>query len=278
MTSSGAALGCAAVVWARPTLSLGALRVLELVFFAVIVAFCAKFRYTALTHGLEGAWEGPAHRTLFLLQISMVNNMFWNFTIVCYGVFIPNTWRRCTAVVAVTALIPLTITVAAGLQDEVVRERLFFLLGWTSLALLISSALAVFGCFKISTLQREAVAARQLGQVPLGRDHHRLGSDHLEDARAPRAQLALDGRDGASQVRPSRPLPWRCASAITTVPCGAPLPASSRAVMLVESSSGKTWRVRPSAVVVRCAVIAVVVRAVLIEKITTKTPRHQADR
>jgi hypothetical protein len=48
-------------------------------------------------------------------QATLGNNTLWAFLIVCYGVFIPNTWRRCVGVVAVRALLPPAITVAAGL-------------------------------------------------------------------------------------------------------------------------------------------------------------------
>jgi hypothetical protein len=78
----------------------------ELLVFGAGVAYAAKFRYTALMHGLDGPWEGPGHRDLFVTQIVQINNTFWDFAIVCYGVFIPNTWRRCAVVVAVIVVIP----------------------------------------------------------------------------------------------------------------------------------------------------------------------------
>ena len=48
-------------------------------------------------------------------------------------------------------------------------------------------------------------------------------------------------RRGAVQVRPWRPRPAVCSAAVTTVPCGAPASASSRARVLVESVTRK-WR------------------------------------
>src|SRR5262249_33672522 len=102
-----------------------------------------------------------------------INNTFWAFAIVCYGVFIPNTWRRCAAVVAVMVVTPLAITLLAGLGDEAGRQRLPFFLSLTTPRLLVSAALAVFGTFKISSLQQEAFAARQVGQYRLKR---RLGA------------------------------------------------------------------------------------------------------
>jgi serine/threonine-protein kinase len=166
-------LACAAVVWARPTLSLRALRTVELLLFGATAAFFAKHRYTALTRGPDGAWEGPSHRDLFVAQATLINNAFWNFAIISYGVFIPNTWRRCVAMVLLLALLPVAITVAAGLAQPAVGDRLDFLLSFTVLGLVVSSALAVFGSFKIRMLQEEALAARQLGQYVL---KERLGA------------------------------------------------------------------------------------------------------
>ncbi|HEY7315342.1 MAG TPA: serine/threonine-protein kinase, partial [Gemmataceae bacterium] len=167
------ALGCAALVWARRDLSLTTLRVIELLLFGVAAAVFARQRYAALTHGADGPWEGPGQRDMFLLQMTLINNSLWNFAIICYGVFIPNTWRRCVLVVAVLALAPVTITLLAGLGEPAVGRQLGFLLSVTALGLLVSLALAVFGSFKISTLQGEALAARQLGQYVL---KQRLGA------------------------------------------------------------------------------------------------------
>jgi serine/threonine-protein kinase len=160
-------LVCAAVVWVWPALSLAALRRLELLLIGLAAAFFVKHRYTALVHGPEGAWEGPGHRNLFILQAMMVNNTMWSFLIVCYGVFIPNTWRRCVVVVVALAVVPLALTAVAGLLQPAVGAQLGLLAGVTVMALFVSAALAVFGSFKISTLQREALAARQLGQYQL---------------------------------------------------------------------------------------------------------------
>src|SRR5262249_30470932 len=55
------AVGCAAAVWLPPSLSLASLRAVELLVFGAGMAYAAKFRYSALTHGLDGPWEGPGH-------------------------------------------------------------------------------------------------------------------------------------------------------------------------------------------------------------------------
>lgn len=162
-------LAFAVVVWTRPRLSLHALRWVELVLFGLAAALFAKHRYTAMTHGLSGQWDGSAHRELFVVQVAVINNALWNFLIVCYGVFIPNTWRRCIVVVAGLAIAPLVVTLLAGLTEPVVSDRWPLLFGFTGMGLVVSVALAVFGSFKISTLQREAMAARQLGQYRLRR-------------------------------------------------------------------------------------------------------------
>ena len=162
-----AALVSPVVVWARDDLSLRALRGVELVVFGLMAAFLAKYRYTSLTRGPGGAWEGPAHQDLFVSHVAVVNNVLWHFLTIGYGVFIPNTLRRCVAVVTPLAVTPLVVTVLAAGQQSEVRDQVGFLLSATALGMLFSAALAVFGSFKISTLQREAFAARQLGQYRL---------------------------------------------------------------------------------------------------------------
>ena len=52
--------------------------------------------------------------------------------------------------------------------------------------------------------------------------------------RAGRARAAAPGPAGADQVRPWRPRPAVCSPAVTSVPCGAPAAASSRARSLVD--------------------------------------------
>jgi eukaryotic-like serine/threonine-protein kinase len=162
-------LGCAAALALNKGLSLAALRALEALTFTAAVAFFTKFRYSALTGGLEGPWEGPGHRALFITQATMTSNFLFNFLIVSYGVFIPNTWRRCVVAVAALAVAPLTVTVLAGLRHEPVRAQLPFLLASTGLGLFAASAVAVFGSFKLSRLSQEAFLARQLGPYRLQR-------------------------------------------------------------------------------------------------------------
>jgi serine/threonine-protein kinase len=163
---------CAVIVWMRP-LSLAWLRVVELLTFGIGLAFAARFRYLALVHGLDGPWEGRDHRDLFVAHITQINNTLWAFAIVCYGVFIPNTWRRCVVIVSVMALTPLAITLLSGLAQPAVRPRLPFLLSFTALGCTVAAAVAVFGTFKIRALQQEAFAARQVGQYRL---KERLGA------------------------------------------------------------------------------------------------------
>ena len=62
----------------------------------------------------------------------------------------------------------MTITLLTGWQYEAVRERLPFLLSFTVLGLLVSADVAVFGSFKISSLQHEAFAAREVFVSTMG--------------------------------------------------------------------------------------------------------------
>src|SRR5262249_48772345 len=91
-----------------------------------------------------------------------------------YGALIPNTWRRCAAVVTVLALSPL-ITFALlslwlrPLATEVVVTVLSNLVLWLGVA----ATVVVFTSYRIEMARQEAADARQLGQYVL---KERLGA------------------------------------------------------------------------------------------------------
>jgi serine/threonine-protein kinase len=161
------------LLWRRHNLSIRTLRVVELVLNGLVVAHFAVARYLILTKGLDQPFLGPAHETLFVQFGMLLNNFAWCFIILYYGVFIPNTLWRCIAVVGVMVLVPLAVTVAAAWHNPPVAYQLPFLLAATTMGLILSAALAVYGSFKIGRLQEEAFAARRLGPYQL---KERLGA------------------------------------------------------------------------------------------------------
>jgi serine/threonine-protein kinase len=98
----------------------------------------------------------------------------WVFIILLYGIFIPNTWRRCAAVVGSAAVIPLLISITTGLSADATRGHgpVLFLVPMT-VWLALAAAFAIYGSHRIEILREEASAARKLGQYVL---KQRLGS------------------------------------------------------------------------------------------------------
>lgn len=92
----------------------------------------------------------------------------WFFLITLYGVFIPNTWRRCLLVATILSSLPLIITLGgAWLYADLTGEVI-----WGAFDLLVltgtATAVAVFGSYRLELLRKEAFRAQQLGQYRLG--------------------------------------------------------------------------------------------------------------
>jgi serine/threonine-protein kinase len=83
--------------------------------------------------------------------------------------FIPNTWHRCAAVVGCIAAIPIFLTMLMCPACAIVGPHAWTLFLDTLTVLGFSSAMAIFGSYRISSLQREAYQARKLGQYQLNR-------------------------------------------------------------------------------------------------------------
>jgi serine/threonine-protein kinase len=96
------------------------------------------------------------------------------FLIIVYGIFIPNTWRRCAAVVGILGITPLVISAATSLADNAnwghsQVDYYVDLGGWMAAA----AAVATYGAHRIDLLRQEVRAARRLGQYRL---KQRLGA------------------------------------------------------------------------------------------------------
>jgi eukaryotic-like serine/threonine-protein kinase len=162
----------AAVTLARPRLGLAALRGLECALVGVVALFMGYLQVGWLE--FHGVYESRAecHDGDLVLMAGDSCTLRWAFLLVAYGVLIPNTLRRCVAVVAAVALCPLLITAGVGLVYGTLPQ-LGDALAEMGLWLGTISAIAVYGSHKISQLRQQAFEARKLGQYRLGR---RLGS------------------------------------------------------------------------------------------------------
>jgi serine/threonine-protein kinase len=163
--------GLAALLWSARPLSLAQLRRIELLALAITTAFWSWVQCDLLRHaGLPGhAAQGPVD----LLVLARGLTLPWFGSTVLYGTFIPNSWRRCAAAVAVLAPMPLLLSagfgLAGGMSVRLLAGFLFEMAWWMAMA----AACAVYGCHKVSLLREEAFQARKLGQYQL---KARLGS------------------------------------------------------------------------------------------------------
>jgi len=100
---------------------------------------------------------------------------FWFALLAIYGLFVPNSWRRCAVVVALIATCPFTVAlvdVGRGSWPLAMRPFLYYLYGlgfWTGFGAL----LAVFGSHHLKVLRQQASESRELGQYRLTK---RLGA------------------------------------------------------------------------------------------------------
>jgi serine/threonine-protein kinase len=160
-------------LFARRTVSLAGLRLMEFLLYGLGVSTLAWVRYAMLDHALDAAATGRADGSSSVPYATAFNNLPWLSMMVIYGVFIPNTWRRTLQVVGAMALVLVTADAFAWVPHLTEVHRIAPSAVGTVLTLLIGVSVAVFGSFKIGALQEEAhaarVEARALGQYQLKR-------------------------------------------------------------------------------------------------------------
>jgi tRNA A-37 threonylcarbamoyl transferase component Bud32 len=163
----------AAILWRREHLTLRQLRVIELVIFGSLAVYFGWMQYRDFNHGALQEALGGEQASLLLRQAVGSSSTKWFFLIVLYGVFIPNTWRRCLAVGLGLALTPVILTPLAASRDGPLDPEMRFALLDLANLLSVAVAIAVFGSHRLQLLQAQAFEAQQLGQYRLGK---RLGS------------------------------------------------------------------------------------------------------
>jgi eukaryotic-like serine/threonine-protein kinase len=162
------------ILWTTYTLSIRALRLMELTLFGLGAAFFVYLHFTMLGNGEVLRGVDFEHKSKIASMASMVDNMRWFVLLVLYGTFIPNTWKRCALIVGILAAIPLALNLWSVTSCPFMAP----VSGWSPffdgvVVLSLGAAIAIFGSYKISVLQREAVVARELGQYRL---RQKLGS------------------------------------------------------------------------------------------------------
>ena len=172
------ALVLAGLLWSRAGLCLRTLRTIELSLFGLMATFFALIQASEFRGPLftEAALQCPHLPLARLLTVG--TSVRWFFLIVIYGVFIPNSWRRCLLLTSLVALVPIVLGFAIGWKAD--RLDAALVSGLVDLGVLMATgvAVAVFGSYRLHTLQEQAFTAQQLGQYRLKR---RLGGGGMGD-------------------------------------------------------------------------------------------------
>jgi serine/threonine-protein kinase len=154
-------------LWSRRPLTLGSLRVLEITVFGLVAALFAWVQFDTYHDGALLRAINPGHEALVFRLVGVSAALRWFLLIVLYGTFIPNTGRRCAAIVIVLALLPVALTVAGSLFDPATAVYVLSTLPETVVLVATAAAIAVFGSHKMRELHREAHEARRVGQYRL---------------------------------------------------------------------------------------------------------------
>ena len=176
-----AAVVCASVelfLVFRRDLSLRWLRRLELLIFGASGVCLIWIRYATLREAIvgEASQNSIPVQASFVGYASVFSDLTWMICITIYGVFVPNTWRRtlcvaCGMALAVLCSDAITWSVHWDARDLELWRRAATPAVLNFLTLFMSVATAVFGSFKIRSLQEAAHEAQQqmrdLGQYHL---------------------------------------------------------------------------------------------------------------
>ena len=164
-------------LWVPRSRSLRRLRGYELVCYAVPMTFLLWENYfTIFRSGEMGGWiHRYVQRDLAeMIALARHTSIVWCIMIVAYGIFVPNTLRRCAVVTGSLACIVLAMNLTCGLWEETIPRRyLFSYLAEMATWLGIAVGFSIYGSHKISVLRQHAFEARKLGQY---RIKHRLGA------------------------------------------------------------------------------------------------------
>lgn len=183
----------AAWLSSRRPIDLARLRLMEWLVMAPVVAYCVWSEPPFL-----GSWvvELARRPRTFALAVSAP----WALLVVCYGVIIPNTWRRCAAGVSLIALIGFVLDVFLLMGYRVPSQPTFLYLATRALWLGVAGSIVVYGSYRIEMLRKEVLEARKLGQYLL---KERLGAGGMGEVY--RAEHVLLRRPCAIKlIRPER--------------------------------------------------------------------------
>jgi eukaryotic-like serine/threonine-protein kinase len=198
-----AVTGLAVLLWARPPASVRGLRGVELVTLGLFAAHAlfieaAPVRWNILEHLAD---TPQPQRQLVEGYFAHLTAFQWFANIVIYGIVVPNTARRCLAVVSIMAVAPLALIAAFGFWLWPVAPAVVMrLLSTVGLHNALAVAVVVFTASRVEVLRRQATEARRMGQYLL---KERLGAGGMGEVY--RAEHVLLRRPCAIKlIRPER--------------------------------------------------------------------------
>ena len=154
-------------LWSRRPLGMKTLRLLELTVFGMIAAFFAWLQLDTYHDGALLRSIVPGQKGIVFRLVGSAAGLRWFLLIVLYGTFIPNTGRRCAAVVGSLAVLPIAIMVAGSLLDSTAAPYVLLALPDTIILMATAVAIAVFGSHNIRELHEKAQQAERIGQYRL---------------------------------------------------------------------------------------------------------------
>lgn len=136
------------------------LRILEWLVMTPVIVYSAW----GSTITLAGSWQGIVTQPVVF---AFAGTNPWGLIAVAYGVLIPNTWRRCAAMVGLILLVGYFPGVSMILLHGIAGAPAFLYLATKTLWFGVAGAIAVYGSYRIESLRKEAFDARKLGQYLL---------------------------------------------------------------------------------------------------------------
>jgi serine/threonine-protein kinase len=161
----------------RP-LSLPALRCMELAVFGIVAAFFVWLQWEFFLHLVNKIVVDGSAEPALLRHSGVGNALRWFILIVIYGVFIPNTWRRCAAIVGAIGIVAIGINLVGFCLGPVAVAYVKEALPDTIIILGTAAAVAIFGSYRIRQLQEKAYEAQKIGQYRLTK---KLGTGGMGD-------------------------------------------------------------------------------------------------
>jgi serine/threonine-protein kinase len=158
----------------RPALSLGRLRLLEVIIFGGAALILAAGEWTWYGGGWPQSIPQPGQEQKFIELLADSHSFTWFVLVIFYATVIPASGRRCAGTVGTfAALALLELVLFARLNPPGATDLLTTGLAKTAWWMAIAIAIAVYGARRQTQLRREAFEARRMGQYVLKK---RLGA------------------------------------------------------------------------------------------------------